>query len=754
MRPGCVMGERMSVLRVAAALFSALAAPALAQECPTTPPASFDNIEECLVRRDFETYRPRVNAVRISEDEAPVIDGDLSDPIWQRAERIDEFYQVEPINGATPNQITHAYILYDRKTLYVGIYAYDTEPELIRRSQLQRDLRLRDDDGVRVLIDPFGTFRNGFIFGVNPNGARADGLTQNNNQFLGEWDGIWRANAKVVDDGWMIEYAIPFQTISFDSSLEDWNFQIIRVVRRTNEEIRWSNIDQNRGRIDLTNPGSLSGLEDISSGIGLEVQAFLAGATSYDWETEDVDFEFNPSGNAFYKITPSLTGSLTVNTDFSDAPLDARQVNTGRFSLFFPETRDFFLQDVSVFEFGGRTFRDFNNGLPFFSRNIGIVNGSPVDIVAGAKLSGKAGPASVGLISARTGAADALNIDGQYLSSARISIPVLAESKAGIVFSNGDPTGETDNTVAGADFQFQRSNVFGQGTLFADLSYVRSFTDGVQDDLAAGEIAYRSQKWNGTFTVRDIGENYSPELGFVNRTGFRRYRQNAFRRFRPASGFIRRYEFGSFSNMVTDQDDIRTDHVYGAWTEWLSNDGDEFGVTYRRAYEEIRQPFSIAGIVPVNPGIYRWEQYRAFFETTSARTFGVGVEVNWGGIYDGETTQIESSISFRPSRYFELSAEHEYLDFDLPTGEIGVHIASVNSTVAFTPNMAINTEIQYDNISETFTFFSRFRWEPVPEREIFISLGHTALIERETFPGEFVSRGSNFGVRLGHIFRL
>ncbi len=742
------------------AFCATIMAQAVAQDCPTITPndaasVTLDSSGNCPVQRDFETYRPSVRATRINEDEAPIIDGDLSDPIWARAERIEEFYQVEPTNGGTPDQKTHAYILYDRKTLYIGIYAYDTEPELIRASQLQRDLNLRDDDGVRVLIDPFGTYRNGFIFGVNPNGARADGLTQNNNQFLGEWDGIWSANAKIVEDGWMIEYAIPFQTISFDASLEDWNLQLIRVVRRTNEEIRWSNIDQNRSRIDLSNPGLLSGLDDISSGIGLEVQTFLAGATSYDWETDDLDFEFNPSGNAFYKITPSLTGSLTVNTDFSDAPLDARQVNTGRFSLFFPETRDFFLQDVSVFEFGGRAFRDFNNGLPFFSRNIGIVNGAPVDIVAGAKLSGQIGPASVGVISTRTGPADAQGIDGQFLSSARVSVPVLAESKAGFVFSNGDPTGTTDNTVAGADFQFQRSNVFGQGTLFADLAYVRSVTDGVADDLAAGEIAYRSQTWNGTFTIRDIGEDYSPKLGFVNRTGFRRYRQNAFRRFRPQGGFIRRVEVGAFNNLVTDTDDVRTDHFYGGWSELLTNPGDVLSVGYQHAFVEIREPFEIAGVVPVNPGKYSWDLYRVTLETTSARMFGAGATVRWGGTYDGDTWQISSNFSFRPSKHFEISAEHEYLDFDLPTGQIGIHVASVNTTVAFTARMAINTEIQYDNISESFTFFSRFRWEPEPQREIFVSIGHTGLIEREApFPGDFISQGSSFGVRLGHIFRL
>lgn len=704
--------------------------------------------------RDFETYTPRVNAVRIDEADAPEIDGDLSDAAWSRASVIDEFYQNSPIEGAQPSQPTRAYIMYDRKNLYIGIYMYDSEPELIRRSQLQRDLRLRDDDGVRVLIDPFGTYRDGFIFGVNPNGARADGLTENNSSFRQEWNAIWRAKARVVEDGWIVEYAIPFQSISFDPSLDEWNLQIIRVIRRENEEIRWSNINRSRNRIDLTNPGKLAGIEDVSSGIGLEAQVFVTGAGSYDWEADDTDFELNPSGNIFYKITPSLTGSLTFNTDFADTPLDARQVNTGRFSLFFPETRDFFLQDAAVFEFGGRVFNDSKNGLPFFSRNIGIVDGNPVDIVAGAKVSGKVGPASVGVISARTGAADVIGVDGQFLSSARASIPVLAESKAGIVFTNGDPTGDNNNSVAGADFQYKRSNLFDGGTLYADFAYQRSFDNGDADDMFGAEVAFRSQKWNGTFRVRDIGENYSPRLGFVNRTGIRRYNANFFRTFRPESGFIRFAETGAWTNLITDLNDTRRDHFSGAFFVVENNPGDELQLEYSRAYVDVQTPFSIAGVLQVPAGVYRWNDYDIYAETTSSRAIGVGLGVRWGGRYGGDTVQIRSNISLRPSKHLELTAEHEYLDFDLPSGQIGIHVASVNSTIAFSPDMAINTELQYDNISEAFTFFSRFSWEPTPEREIFLSFGHTATIERVAFPDEFRSLGSSLALRLGHTFRM
>lgn len=737
----------MNVARVAAAAAILIWAPAaIAQTENGSAPES--------ASRNFETYRPRIIAARIDEQDAPVIDGNLDDAAWSRAAIIDEFYQVEPVEGAAPSQPTRACIMYDRTTLYIAIYAFDSEPDNIRRSQMRRDPELQDDDAVRILLDPFGTFRDSYFFGINPNGARNDALAENASSFRDEWNTIWRAKARVVEDGWIAEFAIPFHSISFDASLDQWNLQIICTIRRNDEEIRWSNIDQNRNRIDMTNPGALAGISDVESGIGLEVQTFVTGAGAYDWETGDTDFNFDPGGNVFYKLSPSLTGSLTFNTDFSDAPLDARQVNTERFSLFFPETRDFFLQDAAVFEFGGRVFSDIPNGMPFFSRNIGIVDGQPVDVVAGARVSGKAGPASIGLISARTGSADAIGVDGQFLSAARISVPVLAESKAGIVFTNGDPTGASDNTVAGADFQYKRSNVFGDGTLYADVAYTRSFSDGPDDDMTGAEVAYRSQRWNGTARFRDIGEDYAPKLGFVNRTGIRRYSLNGWRAFRPQNSFIRYAETGAWTNVITDMNDVRVDEFYGGWVGGRNNAGDETWFNYEHGYVDIREPFAIAGVVPVAPGEYRWTQYDILAQTTPSRPIGVSVEVRWGGIYDGDLTRIDSSLTFRPMKHFELTASHQFIKFDLPSGEVGIHIASVNSTVAFTPDMTIRTEMQYDNISEAFTFFSRFSWEPVPESEIFLSFGHTALLEADTFPRDFHSLGSGLALRLGHKFRF
>ncbi|WP_395076120.1 hypothetical protein, partial [Hyphococcus sp.] len=542
---------------------------------------------------------------------------------------------------------------------------------------------------------------------------------------------------------------------SFDPSLEAWNMQIVRTIRRHNEEIRWSNIDRNRNRIDMTNPGQLSGIRDIESGIGLEVQTFVTGSAAYDWSTDDTNYDFRPSGNAFYKVTPSLTASLTVNTDFSDTALDSRQVNTGRFSLFFPETRDFFLQDAQVFEFGGRIFNNGPvNGLPFFSRNIGIVNGQPVDLLAGAKLSGKLGPANVGVISVRTGAADNLGIDGQFLSAARVSVPVLSESKVGAIFTNGDPTGDVNSSVAGADFQFKRSNVINGGTFYSDSALIGSLNEGESGHMFANETAFRSQTWNATLRLRDIDENYAPELGFVNRTGTRLYNVNGFRTWRPDQGFIRYAEIGGFANVITDRNGRKLDQYLGFFANSENTYGDRIAFEYERGFVDIIEPFSIAGEVPVPAGEYRWNQYEIGLTATNARMIGGGVEVRWGGLYGGDYLSIENRLSFRPNRFIELAGEYEYSEFHLPGGSLGVHIASIDSVIAFTPDMSIKTEIQYDNISEALTFFSRFSWEPVPEREIFLSFGHTAIIDRVAFPQQFASQNSSLALRLGHTFRM
>ena len=304
--------------------------------------------------RNFQTYQPDVRPVRIDTAAAPKIDGDLSDPAWQKAPVISEFYQLEPTEGAPASERTEVRILYDENHLYFAVKAFDSDPSAINASIKARDGQLGKDDLIRIYLDPQQSRRDGYAFEINPLGARADFLIQNNSSFLVEWDTIWHAHSRIVADGWVTEVAIPFRSISYDAARADWGFDFFRLIRRKSERIRWSQISRQMPSVDISRSGSMLGITGVTQGLGLDIQAYGSLRFKHEWEIpREDDLSFEPSGNLYYKLTPSLTGTLTFNTDFSDTPLDDRQINTGRFGLFFPETRDFFLQDAAVFEFGG-----------------------------------------------------------------------------------------------------------------------------------------------------------------------------------------------------------------------------------------------------------------------------------------------------------------------------------------------------------------------------------------------------------------
>ena len=507
--------------------------------------------------RDFDNYIPTGKATKITAADAPSIDGDLSDAIWAKAEPIDEIYQLEPATGQPGSELTVARFLYDQNNLYVGIYAYDKEPDLQVATTTTRDGMLGVDDSVRIYLDPLNTRRNSYYFEVNALGARVDALIQNNTDYIKEWNTIWTGKAKQFENGFMVEMAIPFRDLATDPTKPDWVLEIARNIRRKGERLRWSSIAASTYFSDITRSGTLTGITGIDNGIGLDVQVYGAAKYNFDWtgsqhETKSLRF----SGNAFYKITQQLTGTLTVNPDFSDSPLDLRQVNTTRFNLFTPETRNFFLQDVATFEFGGGGFTTrFNynysadNGQAFFSRNIGLANGLPVSIISGAKLSGEFAGFGIGALTAVTNGTG-LDKRSQVLSVARITRPI-GESKLGFILTNGDPTGKTGNTVAGADFQFRDSNFLPGQILQSDFYYQRSFSSTAsQDDSFGVALNLPNEPVNVEAHIKQIGKNFTPALGFVNRTGIRQYDGKAFYRNRNLG--LRWLDVGTLWYAVTD----------------------------------------------------------------------------------------------------------------------------------------------------------------------------------------------------------
>lgn len=648
-------------------------------------------------------------------------------------------------------------ILFDENNLYFAIYAYDSQPARIIPGTLQRDGDLGAADSIVLLIDPGLTRRNAYGFEVSASGARRDELEQNNTVELPEWDAIWSARGRIVADGWVAEIAIPFRSLSYDAEQTTWGFDMSRRVRHKNERDYWSGHNPALAFSDVSQAGSLTGISNINRGIGLDLQVYGALRAKHDWHLPDngAGISFTGGGNAYYKITPALTDTLTVNPDFSDAPLDIRQVNTTRFSLFTPETRDFFLQDVAAFEFGGRNFgrsvtdRESNNGRPFFSRNIGLAQGVPVSLTVGNKVSGQFAGFDIGALSVLTD--ETPTSGGQVLSVLRVTRAVFGESKIGFIVTNGNPTGLSSNTVGGIDFQYRNSTFLGRYVLQADAYYQRSF-DSVKgdDDSAAFALNFPNEPWSGDFLFKQIGVNFEPTLGFVNRTDMRQYQGSVAHLTRYTDRFVHELEFGTEHLFVTDLHDLLESRENAGYVRAASTIGDMVTLRIIDSFENVPALFLLPGSVPVPAGRYHWTNVGARFSSFNGRIVSADAEIICCSFFDGSSVDAKVSLTYRPSPYFEITPAYRGTFIDLPRGHVDIHLTTFDTVLNFTPDMNLALQVQHDNISGNLGLSLRYRWEYEPGNEIFFGIGQSAWI----IGPDFLARTTQMSLRVGRTIRF
>ncbi len=279
----------------------------------------------------------------------PVVDGRIDEEVWALADVVEDFHEINPDEYEEPSQRTQVFVLYDENNLYIAAKLWDTQATEIVAQILRQGSFIGNDDYFSVILDPFHDRRSGYRFQVNPNGVRTEAISQNTTQTQGNWQGIWQAEATTVDDGWTVEMAIPYKTLSFNPANDSWGINFSRKIARNNETIGWVS------RTRAQNPsvaGIAIGLDGLEQGRGLDIVPSMSMRESKDFVPGTTATDSEPSVDVFYKFTPSMTGVLTLNTDFSATEVDDRQVNLTRFSLFFPEKRDFFLQDAHFYELG------------------------------------------------------------------------------------------------------------------------------------------------------------------------------------------------------------------------------------------------------------------------------------------------------------------------------------------------------------------------------------------------------------------
>jgi hypothetical protein len=366
-----------------------------------------------------------------------VIDGNLDEAVWKSAPKIGDLIQRQPDTGQPPSEITEVILLHDADNLYIGVMAYDSEPEKVISTQMARDGNIWSDDHIEMMIDTFLDQRNAYYFATNPAGALVEGLLLPNAQQVNtNWDAIWDLRTKRFSDGWTAEIAIPFKSLSFPNDQSVWGFNFSRGIYRKQELDRWTGARLETNFYKMSEAGELSNMTGLNQGIGLDIRPFIASSLLHSKGTGGDDFDFEPGLDIFYNITPSLKLTGTINTDFGETEVDARQINLSRFSLFFPEKRSFFLEDISVFEFAstgpippGGIPGAGADVFPFFSRRIGLLEGQEVPIDVGAKLTGKVGNTELGILNVVTG--DTSFVDGKNFFVGRFKQNFWEESYAG-----------------------------------------------------------------------------------------------------------------------------------------------------------------------------------------------------------------------------------------------------------------------------------------------------------------------------------
>ena len=690
----------------------------------------------------------KVTALRI--EGKITIDGKLDEPEWSLAQPAADFIQNDPAMGEPATERTEVRVLYDDENLYIGVYCFDSQgADGLVVTQLTRDYGPRENDHFSMVFDTFDDNRNGFIFGVNPSGAQRDGQVGGDGaQVSFDWDGLWDAKTSITEAGWQIEAVIPFTTFRF-RELENqvWGVNFGRRIRRKNESTYWSPIPRPHTMSRVSYAGTLEGINGMRRGRSLYIKPYLS-APVVRKENDDVDFLPDVGLDVKYAVTSNLTLDLTVNTDFAQVEADQQQINLTRFSLFFPEKREFFLENSSIFQFG-KSMRRFGRGsfrdlIPFFSRRIGISRGELVPILGGARLSGKVGHYTLGILSMQTDELDESHSTNFMVG--RLSRELFRNSDVGGIFINkAEKNGEYNRTY-GIDANFKFFN-------YLDLVpfILKTETPGKEGrDMAANlSVAWNDPFWDIQAEYLDIEENFNPEVGFVPRTGIRKSRGRLSIRPRPGERIpsIRQFQPSVEMSYITDQENVlQTRTLDSAFSVQFENNSNlRFGHT--ASFERLDEPFEIRDNQEIPIGDYGFNEFEISYNGDRSRMISARASLGWGDFFDGERNSYELTLRFQPSPQFNVQVNWEHDDVTLPSGDFTTDLVATRLLYSFSTKMFVNALIQYNSTADEIESNIRFNWIYKPLSDLFLVYN-----ERRSTTGGVVDRA--LIAKLTYIFDL
>jgi len=733
---------------------------------PPAPPA--------VIARD-EAGRVTVRATRIAEP--LVLDGKLDDAVYTRVRPMSDFVQQEPREGEPATEKTEAWVFFDDENVYVSARCWDSHPERMVINEMRRDnFNIFQNENVTLVFDTFYDRRNGFFFQTNPLGALRDQAVgdegQTNNQ---DWNTVWNVKASVFDQGWMVEIAIPFKSLRYrDGRDQIWSFNLRRSIRWKNEETFLSPVAAShrfRGIYKFSEAATLVGIETPVGSRSLEVKPYgiTSVVTNQNLDPPQVnDFDGDAGVDVKYGLTQGLVADLTYNTDFAQVEEDQEQVNLTRFSLFFPEKREFFLEGQNIFTFGGVELRGGSRNnpgdddteltpIPFFSRRIGLTEFGIDPILTGARLTGRAGAYRVGALNIQTRGVDGTAIDPTNFSVFRLRRDVFGRSDIGVIATHRttSPTAGADaNSLLGVDANF---------SFFTNLR-VNAFYTVTRTELAAGGVlsgndaSYRGQLDYGgdRFGLQLqhllVGESFKPELGFLSREAFRRDFAQARYSPRPPIAVIRRFVFQGEIDYIEGEPSgiLETRRLQGRFaTEFQV--GDEVRVDYNRQYEFLPEEFEISEGVILPVGGYDFEDVRFVYRIGPQRPVPGELLFRTGTFFGGERDEIAYVGRIEVSPKFSIEPSLGLNWVDLPQGKFRTDLVSSRFNWTLSPRTAVMTFIQYNSSSDALSTSVRLRWEYEPGSDFFVVYTDGRQTDVSGFP---LLQTRTLAVKLTKLFRF
>jgi hypothetical protein len=664
------------------------------------------------------------------------VDGLLSEELWSQAPVMTGFRQREPLEGERATEETEVRVAYDDGTLYVGVIAYDSEPERIVARILQRDklmekegfrpgLVFGGDDAVAILFDPFQDNRNGVIFATNPNGAEFEALTTDEGSEVNiDWRGVWEVASTRIPEGWSAEFAIPWRTLRYPDVSESgsWGLNVSRVIRRKNEETLWRSWQREGGGLHrVSRAGDLVGLQDLPrAGFNVEPKPFaLSGLRQEADDLGDIgrSGQYEVGLDLKTELRPGLLLDLTLNTDFAQVEVDDEQVNLTRFSLFFPEKRDFFLENAGIFEFGkaGNGFEPPTYQM-FFSRRIGIHEDGEVPITGGARVTGRVGGQTVGFLNVLTG--PAYGTGRENFNVARVKRDIGESAYVGAMVTDRRSSDGWSSSL-GMDGQFTVGEAWTWDWYAAQTLGKDGEGEGHSYRIA---YTYFGDTWGSFFDHYVVDQDMEAESGFVLRDDIRWTELFGSHAWRPERLLgLREFQIwsgGRYGSAVSDGEMRDWSAGLGLSNTWHS--GDELIVMLNAGETVVDEAFELSDSVEVSPGRYRNDHIQWFGGTSPSRAVYLNGNGMVSAFFGGSLVSAGGTLTAAPSPRFSMAFGYTLNKVDIPDGAFSADIASVRATFSASTKLSTNVLVQYNRLDRAFSTNVRFNFIHRPGSDLFV----------------------------------